>query len=84
MCIQEYKYLFLYVQLENMYTRCLYHVYTRIYQTKQVYTCYKQAKARYLLVLHAINNMNQGPCAYQRAALTIMPPAFMQFDKYLQ
>ncbi len=50
----EYKYLFLYMQSENMYKTCLYHVYTWIYQPKQVHTCYKQPKARYLHVLHAI------------------------------
>ena len=54
MYIQKYKYLFLYMQSENMYRTCLYHVYTWIYQPKQVHTCYKQPKARYLHVLHAI------------------------------
>jgi hypothetical protein len=54
MYIQKYKYLFLYMQSENMYRTCLYHVYTWIYQPKQVHTCYKQPKARYLQVLHPI------------------------------
>ncbi len=53
MCIHEYKYLFLNMQLENMYRTYLYHVYTWIYQPKQVHICYKQPKARYLQVLHA-------------------------------
>ena len=54
MYIQKYKYLFLYMQSENMYRTCLYHVYTWIYQPKQVHTCYKQPKARYLHVKYAI------------------------------
>ncbi len=54
MYIQEYKYLFLYMQLENMYSTYMYYVHTRIYQPKQVHTCYKQAQACYLQVLHAI------------------------------
>ena len=54
MYLQKYKYLFLYMQSENMYRTCLYHVYTWIYQPKQVHTCYKQPKALYLHVLHAI------------------------------
>jgi hypothetical protein len=54
MYIQKYKYLFLYMQSENMYRTCLHHVYTWIYLPKQVHTWYKQPKACYLHVLHAI------------------------------
>ena len=57
MYVQKYKYLFLYMQSENMYKTCLYHVYTWIYQPKQVHTCYKQPKARYLHVLYAIKTI---------------------------
>ncbi len=59
MYIQKCKYLFLYMQSENMYKTCLYYVYTWIYQPKQVHTstCCKQPKACYLQVLHAIKKM---------------------------
>ncbi len=58
MYIQEFKHLFLYMQIETMYLTCLYYVHTRIYQPKQVHTCYKQAQASYLQVLHAIKIKN--------------------------
>ncbi len=85
MYIQKYKYLFLYLQSEIMYRTCFYHVYTWIYQPKQVHTCYKQPKALYLHVLHAIKKIiitGIEQSAYQRAALTITPPFMLACNIY--